>query len=256
MQKHRLSYPLIADERFLAFDVDGTLTPSRGVMDPEFKTWFLENVPMDRVILLTGSDQVKTVEQLGEDFYNQVPISLQCCGNSIWKLGKHRWDRDWSPSESLLLILNKELEASKYGERYGNHIETRVGMVNFSIVGRGAVGEQRERYASHDRATGERAAIAARIAKATGLEAVCGGETGIDIFPKGRDKSQLLNHAYRNISFFGDATHEGGNDFAVAEALRTDDRFSSSHEVYQVSGPSETRLHLEALLQRITDSFQ
>jgi len=58
-----------------------------------------------------------------------------------------------------------------------------------------------------------------------GLEAAIGGETGIDIYEKGRNKAQLLSHLGEvgEIHFFGDAIYEGGNDWPLAEAIRNRD---------------------------------
>ena len=47
-------------KRFI-FDVDGTLTPSRQPMDPQFKEWFLSFMEREKVWLVTGSDYPKTV---------------------------------------------------------------------------------------------------------------------------------------------------------------------------------------------------
>ena len=44
------------------FDVDGTLTPSRGTIDPNFAKEFLQFANTHRVFLVTGSDKPKTVE--------------------------------------------------------------------------------------------------------------------------------------------------------------------------------------------------
>jgi len=247
------SFPLMNDERWLAFDVDGTLTESRKVICPDFKEWFMETVPMDRVVLVTGSDKEKTVEQVGLDFWSSCAKALQCCGNEMYKYGKRVTGSHWEPSEPLLQILNKELESSGYTERFGQHIEKRIGMLNFSVVGRGAVGDQRDRYAKYDRLTNERAAIAKRVSDATGLSAVCGGDTGIDIFPKGRDKSQALNWLYKNVSFFGDRCEEGGNDYALAKALQdenSDSTMDRYHEIYHVESPDHTFELLKALMER------
>ena len=53
------------------------------------------------------------------------------------------------------------------------------------------------------------------------LQATIGGETGIDIGPKGSDKSQILRDFNKEdkIIFFGDAIFEGGNDLSLAEAI-------------------------------------
>ena len=57
------------------FDVDGTLTPSRGRIDSEFEKWFIEFASNNEVYLATGSDYDKTLEQLGEDVMMAVTRS-------------------------------------------------------------------------------------------------------------------------------------------------------------------------------------
>ena len=49
------------------FDVDGTLTPSRGTIDAGFKEFFMDFCNKNNVYLVTGSDRPKTIEQIGED---------------------------------------------------------------------------------------------------------------------------------------------------------------------------------------------
>ena len=49
------------------FDVDGTLTPSRGVIEPNFAKWFLNFCKRKNVILVTGSDRPKTLISFGEN---------------------------------------------------------------------------------------------------------------------------------------------------------------------------------------------
>ena len=46
------------------FDVDGTLTPSRAMMDREFAKFFLKFVEENEVYLITGSDREKTLQQI------------------------------------------------------------------------------------------------------------------------------------------------------------------------------------------------
>jgi hypothetical protein len=92
-------------------------------------------------------------------------------------------------------------------------------MVNFSIVGRNADKEQRAEYVEWDEEHNERDFIAHNFNLIfSDLEARPGGETGIDIAPKGRDKSQILEDFDNNdfIVFFGDRMDEGGNDYPLA----------------------------------------
>ena len=55
-----------------AFDVDGTLTPSRQRIAPSFEEWFLSFCQTNNVYLVSGSDYEKTLEQLGEEICNTV----------------------------------------------------------------------------------------------------------------------------------------------------------------------------------------
>ena len=63
------------------FDVDGTLTPSRGKIDPEFLEFFNEFIKENKVYLATGSDAPKTIEQIGQDLFNSVERVYNCSGN-------------------------------------------------------------------------------------------------------------------------------------------------------------------------------
>ena len=50
------------------------------------------------------------------------------------------------------------------------------------------------------------------------LHATVGGQTGLDIAPLGRDKSQILRDFSEDdeLHFFGDKMEEGGNDYSLA----------------------------------------
>jgi hydroxymethylpyrimidine pyrophosphatase-like HAD family hydrolase len=108
--------------------------------------------------------------------------------------------------------------------RNGNHIETRPGGVNFTILGRAEdpfIG--RDKYVKWDRQTNERQDIAERIRNQfPNLTVAVGGQTGLDIGPKGADKSQILRDFTTGdeLYFFGDMMDEGGNDHSLGEAVK------------------------------------
>ena len=58
------------------FDVDGTLTPSRGVIDDDFKKWLINFALKHNVVLVTGSDRPKTIEQLGTHYTTDVDVFI------------------------------------------------------------------------------------------------------------------------------------------------------------------------------------
>jgi hypothetical protein len=95
-------------------------------------------------------------------------------------------------------------------------------MVNFSVIGRNASKEQRAEYVDWDIRFDERTNIAYNFNLLfPELEAKVGGETGIDISPKGFDKSQIIKDfdPEDTLWFFGDRIDEGGNDYPLAQVV-------------------------------------
>lgn len=209
--------------RFI-FDVDGTLTPSRQRIDDSFHDRFLQFCKEEPVFLATGSDYPKTVEQLGEDICYHVKRVFSCSGNDVWMQGQNIQTSDWKLPNACRVWLEEELIRSPFMIRTGNHIEERPGCVNFSIVGRNANLKQREQYVQYDNYNKERLQVARTfnyIFAQSNLRVMAkiGGETGLDIFPIGKDKSQIINHfrPYDDLVFFGDKMDEGGNDKPLAD---------------------------------------
>jgi len=222
------------------FDVDGTLTPSRGKINKEFEQWFLDFCLNQDVYLVTGSDHPKTVEQVGEAIVNACKRVYNCSGSDVYEKGKNIRTNSWSMPKEQMNWLEDRLEESAFNLRTGNHIEQRPGMVNFSIVGRNANLEERARYVAYDTVENERKTIAdAFNTMFPDLSAKVGGETGIDISPKGADKSQIVKDfdEQDTLWFFGDAIYEGGNDYPLAKILtnyRKVDGWSMTKEYLQI----------------------
>ena len=215
------------------FDVDGTLTPSRDHINLDFAIWFGDFCLMNEVYLVTGSDKAKTVEQVGLDIYNKCERVYQCSGSDVWDAETNILKSGWIlPDLARTFLISCEYE-SLFSLRTGNHIEQRSGMVNFSVVGRNANAEQRAKYVEYDTVKNERINIASAFnTMFPDLHATVGGETGIDIAPRGADKSQILRDFKEDdtIHFYGDAMFEGGNDLPLAYALK-DFQLGFSHQV-------------------------
>ena len=215
------------------FDVDGTLTPSRDHINLDFAIWFGDFCLMNEVYLVTGSDKAKTVEQVGLDIYNKCERVYQCSGSDVWDAETNILKSGWIlPDLARTFLISCEYE-SLFSLRTGNHIEQRSGMVNFSVVGRNANAEQRAKYVEYDTVKNERINIASAFnTMFPDLQATVGGETGIDISPRGSDKSQILRDFKEDdtIHFYGDAMFEGGNDLPLAYALK-DFQLGFSHQV-------------------------
>lgn len=206
------------------FDVDGTLTPSRGKINPDFEAFFHKFASENDVYLITGSDKDKTVEQIGDKLFKDVKGVYNCSGNDIWVHGNNVKTSEWKLPEECIKWLIKELNESEFPLRTGNHLEHRPGAANFSIVGRNCTLGERMLYVKYDNKTNERINIANMFnyifgEESLGIIAKVGGETGLDIFPIGSDKSQMMHDFNDNdkVIFFGDRMEPGGNDEPLAK---------------------------------------
>ena len=209
------------------FDVDGTLTPSRGKINPEFADFFLLFCQQNSVYLVTGSDYNKTVEQLDERIVNAVSIIFNCSGNEVRVKGNVVKQSTWQLPDLARSWLEGKLKQSKFVLRTGNHIEERGGAVNFSVVGRNATLKERRLYVEFDELSQERKKLVDGFNLTfKDLEARIGGETGIDIYEKGKDKSQILEHfkSGDRLYFFGDKMSEDGNDYPLAQEIKKRNR--------------------------------
>ena len=246
-------------DRIFIFDVDGTLTPSRQPMTKEFQTFFKQWIKKNKFYLVTGSDLPKLQEQMCMYDIEAEGI-FTCCGNQFWlpnpsvpiQSADLIYDNKFKVPRKLNKLLGTILSNSIYPHRYGNHIEDRGSMVNFSIVGRDCNQEQREEYYKWDKEKGERKIIAQAIKeKFPDLDAVIGGQISIDIYPKGMDKSQVLNVIEQErlvppneYIFIGDGIENGGNDYPLAELMDN----TEICDWYHTKGWEHTKEILENLI--------
>ena len=205
------------------FDVDGTLTPSRKKIEHEFWAPFLIFCRNNHVSLVTGSDREKTVEQLGLDICYTAKRVYNCSGSDVYEKNKNVYRDAWELPKQVEKFLEDELAYSCFPIRNGLHIERRPGGVNFSILGRGKdTLNGREEYVKWDKERLERVDIAERLkTQFPDLEVQVGGQTGLDLAPKGSNKSQILRDFDKtdDLHFFGDMMEEGQNDYPLAMAI-------------------------------------
>ena len=133
------------------FDVDGTLTESRRTIDSNFKKWFMSFQKTHDTYLVTGSDRIKTIEQIGEDIYNLAKRVYNCSGNSVWEQDKEIYKSKWKLEIYPHNWLQEKLRKHHFRPRTGWHFDERPGLCNFSIVGRNATREQRNQYVDWDK---------------------------------------------------------------------------------------------------------
>ena len=200
------------------------MTPARKTIEPEFLHFFYEFSTCNDVYLVTGSDREKTIEQVTPGIYNNAKRVYNCSGSDVYEGDVSVYRDDWKLPRDVEMHLENELLFSKFPVRNGDHIERRPGGVNFSILGRGLTCfVEREEYVKWDKETDERREIARRLKmKFPDLEVNIGGQTGLDLGPKGSDKSQILRDFKlgEQLIFFGDMMEEGENDYALAKAVQ------------------------------------
>ena len=199
------------------------------------------------VYLVTGSDRAKTVEQVGLDVYNRSIRVYNCSGADVYEKDVNVYKSNWKISDEVEKFLQDELDFSQFPVRCGNHIETRPGGINFSILGRGEGVNlpDREEYVKWDRNTGERILIADRLKNQfPDLNVQIGGQTGLDI--SDNDKSQILRdfNPEDELVFFGDMMKEGQNDYPLAQAV---DNLGGTN--YSVNGWQDTYSKLKDILK-------
>ena len=220
------------------FDVDGTLTPAKSKIDKEFYHVFKKWSKGKEVYIVSGGSFVRLIDQLGLDVVEQMSGVFPCMANifhqkkdQINENGYSEWDtiyeNRFTPPKNLYRSLNSYVAKSDYHTKTGNHHEIRVGMLNFSIVGRNASLQEREEYVKHDAESGERLRITEKLKKKyPELDFVIGGAVSMDIFDKGNDKAQVIPRYFaealehNQIHFVGDRIPFPGNDYSLAAALR------------------------------------
>jgi phosphomannomutase len=207
--------------RAYIFDVDGTLTPSSDMIDPNFHDWFLNFATLNAVYLVTGADHLQTVKQVGEQICTTIKRCYNCSGNSVWENDKEVYHSDFELTDNQDIWLRAQLKLSKFPLRTGNHLEFRPGLLNFSVVGRNADMEERAEYMAWDKATYEREIIAGKFNFCfSGVRAQVAGETGLDIVYTGQDKGQIIKDFEEvPVSFYGDNMREGGNDYSLKQKI-------------------------------------
>ena len=235
------------------FDVDGTLTPSRGKMDVDFMKFFEKFMKIHDTFLVTGSDQAKTLEQVGETIYCLAKRVYNCNGNDVYEGLENKHRNDWELSKEQIKWLTVKLSESKFPFRSGNHIEKRPGLTNFSIIGRNCTLAERKMYVKWDEDTQERSKIAKEFKeKFPEIEAKVAGETGLDIFPMGMDKSMILKDfdSKEHLVFFGDKMEPDGNDYEIKSAIEIRNQVNEfSYSCYTVANYKETWTILKALME-------
>ena len=237
------------------FDVDGTLTDAKCKIENSFADEFEAWMDNKEVYIVSGGSFERIIDQLGMNIMSKVEGVFACMGNIFYSKIEHinppkyeEWEivyeNKFKAPRGLYKDLIKLVDESEFYNKTGRHYEERVGMVNFSIVGRNADIAARNQYTSYDAEFSERARIVEILKeKYPKLDFVVGGAVSIDIFNKGSDKSQIVKKYFKEAIktnktiFVGDRVEFPGNDYALANAL---EKYKNG-EVFKVNSWRDTQ---------------
>ncbi|XP_065216932.1 phosphomannomutase isoform X2 [Planococcus citri] len=227
------------------FDVDGTLTKPRQVIEEDMMSFLKNRVkPVCAIGLVGGSDLDKAVEQMGGKSFNLGEFDYMFPENGLvaYKNGKE------IAKQSLANFLGEEKlqKLINYCLRYmsdlvlpvkrGTFIEFRTGLINICPVGRSCSSEERQQFAEFDAEHKIREKFVQSLEKDLsdlGLKFSIGGQISIDAFPIGWDKTYCLRFVEKDfdeIHFFGDKTSPGGNDYEIFIDPRVKGHSVTSHQ--------------------------
>jgi len=230
------------------FDMDGTLTPARQRMNDDFAFKFSNFQQNNKTFIASGSDLKKISEQISFEVMNNFTGIYCSMGNMLWVKGNIVYKNEFNPDIELFNMLEKFRSTTLYPYKlYQNYIEKRIGMINFSVLGRDCPYSERDKYSNWDKQNGERLKIQKILQdKFPEYDISVGGSISIDITKKGYSKGQIANHIRKRyqdeeIIFMGDKTFKGGNDFELAEALRQ----IPNTKIIQVDGPQDVINYLK-----------
>lgn len=242
--------------KVIAFDLDGTLTESNQKMEGEMAEVLETLLSKNRVAVITGAALGQMQKQMDallshtkfqddtkarENLY-LLPIS----GLSIFQYVENEWKSindqttGFENSQAIIEALEEIVASKRFGipeKGAGEFIQQRSpNQISFSGLGVDAPLEEKRAWdPDHEKRQEIKKELEGKIPD---IEVSIGGNSTVDILPKGWNKAEglsnllrILNLTKSDIIFFGDAIFPGGNDYSVAQA---------GIESVKVSGPAET----------------
>jgi len=216
------------NKSIVLFDVDGTLTEPRKKVSQDMLYFLEELSEYIDIGIVGGSDLTKIKEQLGDDLLDYKFVKYVFSENGL--VAHYNGELIAKSSLSDFLGEPRLKEFINFCLRYiadldlpvkrGTFIEYRSGMLNVSPIGRNCSYEERVEFEKYDQVHKVREKMIAALKEVFGhygLVYSIGGMISFDVFPKGWDKTYCLQFVkeYNGVYFFGDKTHEGGNDYEI-----------------------------------------
>lgn len=254
-------------KKVIAFDLDGTIAPSKSAMTDRMSEQFSQLLDKYEVCVISGGKFTQFEKQLisnlkvSNDKLKNLHM-MPTCGTRYlrYDLAKNEWEtmyaENFTESEKKKIInaLNKGFDDLNLREEkvYGECMEDRDSQITFSVLGQDIVDELgdegvriKEEWDPDDSKKQKvRDYVAELIPE---FEVRVGGVTSIDVTKQGIDKAygmhklmEMLEISKDDILFIGDRIREGGNDYPVK---------LMGIDTIQVAGWEETAIAIEAILK-------
>jgi len=229
-------------KKLIAFDLDGTLAPSKSHFDPRMVALFDRLLAKFQVCVISGGK----FDLFKQQFLSQIttePASLErlhlmpTSGTRYYRFESGKWvmkyAEDFTPEQKKTIIKALEwgLEESghKIDKTYGETIEDRDSQITLSPLGQEVVAELgdkglelKEKWDPEMKIRMEIAALVQK--KIPEFNVKVAGLTSIDVTIPGVDKAYGMEKLMKatglvkdDILYMGDKIILGGNDYAVEE---------------------------------------
>ncbi len=253
------------NKKLIVFDIDGTLTPSKSVMEWDMVKLFLRLLEEKKVAVIGGGKYSLFKEQMLSRLpQNDARLAhlflFPTTANAFY-----RYHNGWKNIYTLKLSKQEKLSVRKAFREtlkeiayvppkkiYGVVLEDRGTQMSFSPLGQDVVARlgkkgirAKEEWKKNNNHLRLRIAklLAKRLPK---LEVHVGGLTTIDVTRKGIDKAYGLRQIkkelgipIRDMLFIGDAIYPSGNDYAVVK---------TGVDYIKVKDPRDTKKVIRAIL--------
>jgi hypothetical protein len=247
-------------KKLIAFDLDGTLAPSKSPVSPEIVSLLVSLLRLVKVAVISGGAWAQFQKQLLGGFGDGCDLAnlslLPTCGTKFFSFNG-QWNalysEDFTADEKNIIVsaLNRAIKEAgvEVVETWGDAIEDRGSQITYSALGQQAPLEEKIRW---DPDFAKRKSIVAILDGLIPQFSVrMGGATSIDVTKPGIDKAyglrklrDTLGIPLKQMIYIGDALFSGGNDYPAIQA---------GVESISVRGPEDTALVIRAINACLTD---
>jgi len=255
----------LKSKKLIVFDLDGTLAPTKSVMDREMSGLFAGLLEAKKVAVIGGGkyelfkhqflDALKAPKELLSELFLFPTTSTSF----------YRYQKGWKKIYSHQLTKQEREKIKKTFERvfkeigyehpkktFGQIVEDRGTQVTFSALGQDVVAvlgkkgvQMKENWLKENKPLKMKIArlVAGYLPK---FEVHAAGHTSIDVTTKGIDKAYGLRQIEKQLGvkikdmlFVGDAIFPGGNDYAITK---------TKVDYIKVKGPEDTKKIIRSFL--------